>query len=86
VAAANLLTKINRVDPALARAARINADVRLEIRVDTAGRVKDYKVLSGHPLLNQAAIETVLPLRYTPHVVNGQPTEFMTTITIKYDF
>jgi len=85
-ASANLLSKINRVDPALARAARINADVELEIVVDSNGSVKTWIVLSGHPLLNESAIETVKPLRYKPYVVNGQPVDFTTTITIEYRF
>ena len=85
-AAASLLTPIVRAEVALARSARVRGDVAIEILVDTQGLVKSYNLLSGHALLNQAAIEAVLPLRYKPHVVNGQPSEFITVVTIKYDY
>jgi len=85
-AAANLLDKINRLDPALAKAARINDFVSFEIVIGSAGNIKSYKILHGHPLLNEAAIQTIAPLRYRPFVINGQPAEIITTITITYAF
>jgi len=85
-AAANLLTRINRIDPALAKAARINDFVSFEIVIGFAGNIKSYKLLHGHPLLNEAAIQTIAPLLYRPFVVNGKPAEVITTITIQYAF
>jgi TPR repeat protein len=85
-AAANLLTPMVRIDPPLARAARINDEVIFEITVDTSGVVKAYKITYGHPLLNEAAIASVKPLRYKPYLVNGQPVEFVTSVTLKFSY
>jgi TonB family protein len=86
-AQANLLTPMTRIEPPpLAKAARVNDFVSLEIVVDAQGAVKSYKILHGHPLLNQAAIEGTRPLRFKPFLVNGQPVEVITSITINFAF
>src|SRR5262245_21796283 len=53
-------------DPPLAVAARIEGVVRLQFTVTTEGSVKDLEVLSGHPLLQQSALNAVETYRYTP--------------------
>jgi len=85
-AEANLLTKMLRTDPPLARAARINDYVTVEIVIGAAGEVKGWKILHGHPLLNESAIQAISPLRYKPFLINGQPSEVMTSVTIKYAY
>ena len=85
-AASFQVTQISMKDPPLAKAARIRDDVVFEVAVDTTGAVKAYKIVKGHPLLNDAAIESIQTLRYRPYVVNGQPAEFVTTITLRYQY
>jgi hypothetical protein len=85
-AAANLLTKFTPIVPALAKAARVRDYVSFEIVVDVLGQIKSYRLIHGHPLLNQAAIDTIRPFRYKPFLVNGQPSEITTSLTIDYSF
>jgi protein TonB len=78
---------IRRVDPAypdLAREARVEGIVILEARVDTRGRVADVKVLRGHPLLDEPALAAVRQWRYRPLLLNGEPTEFVLTVTVMF--
>jgi TonB family protein len=66
--------------PPLARMARIQGEVRLEVVVDKEATVQDVKVLSGHPLLVKAAIEAVSRWRYQPTLFQGQPVEVLTEV------
>jgi protein TonB len=78
-----------RVDPAypeLAREARVHGVVILEARVDTRGRVAAVKVLRGQPLLDEAAVAAVRQWRYRPLLLNGQPIEFILTVTVNFQF
>jgi protein TonB len=78
---------IRKVDPAfpdLAVAARINAIVVIEAEVDTHGYVKTTKVLSGHPLFDDAALEAVRQWRYQPLLLNGEPTPFVLSVTVSF--
>ena len=72
--------------PALAREARVEGIVILEARVNTRGRVVDVKVLRGHPLLDEPALVAVRQWRYRPLLLNGEPTEFILTVTVNFRF
>ena len=48
------------------------------------GTVESLKVVSGHPLLIQSAIETAKQLRYRPYLQNGQPVAFNTRIAVRF--
>jgi TonB family protein len=82
-AAGYLLSQTPPRYPPLAQAARVRASVRLEITVAVTGEVR-HKVIEGHPLLNQAAIESARSARYRPYLVDGQPTPFITTVTVDF--
>jgi protein TonB len=57
----------------------------MEAHVDTRGYVKSVKVLRGHPLFDEAALEAVRQWRYKPLLLNGEPTEFILTATIIFN-
>jgi len=46
--------------------------------------VQDVRVESGLPLLAQAAIDAVKQWRYRPYLVNGEPVEVDSRITINF--
>ena len=48
------------------------------------GQVTDVSVLSGHPLLNEAAIDAVRQWQYRPMLLNGQPIDVVTTVTVNF--
>ena len=86
VAQANLISKVNPVYPALARAARVQDYVMFQATISKEGSVVDLKILHGHPLLNEAATDAVKQWRYRPQLMNGQPIEVVTTITVNFSF
>lgn len=72
------------VYPELARRAGVQGRVVLECTIDTSGRVTDLRVVSGHPLLNEAALDAVRQWVYTPSRLNGQPVRVIMTVTVRF--
>jgi len=68
--------------PPLARAARVQGEVVLSAVIDTNGTIQNLQLVSGHPMLVPAAIAAVKQWRYKPYLLNGQPVEVETTITV----
>src|SRR5579863_9719928 len=84
VTAASIVTQTRPVYPALARQARIQGNVVLHAIIDKDGKVAQLEVISGHPLLVQAALDAVKQWRYKPTLLNGDPVEVDTTITVTF--
>jgi TonB family protein len=84
VAAANLRQQVKPEYPALAKQARIQGVVVLEAVISDAGQVTSLSVVTGHPLLIQAAMEAVQQWIYEPIKLNGQPMEVVTTVTVNF--
>ena len=70
--------------PELARRAHVEGKVVLECVIDERGRVKDVRVVSGHPLLADAAAEAVGAWTYTPTTLNGQPIAVILNVTVTF--
>jgi protein TonB len=70
------------VYPPLARQTRISGTVRLHAIIAKDGTVQQLEVLSGHPLLVQAALDAVRQWRYQPTLLNGEPVEVDTTVDV----
>lgn len=73
------------VYPDLAVQSRVSALVILEAEIDTRGQVRAVKVLRGHPLFDEAAMEAVKQWRYQPLLLNGEPTGFILTVTVNFN-
>jgi protein TonB len=58
--------------------------VLLQVLVDEQGNVADVKILRGHPLLNQAAVEAVKQWKYSPTLLNGEPVPVVATVTVNF--
>jgi protein TonB len=58
--------------------------VILTATISREGTIQNLQVVRGHPLLNDAAIEAVKQWRYKPQLLNGQPIEVITTITVNF--
>jgi protein TonB len=71
--------------PDLARRARVEGKVVLECVIDERGRVRDLRVVSGHPLLADAAAEAVGAWIYTPTTLNGQAVAVILNVTVKFE-
>jgi protein TonB len=78
---------IRRVQPAyppLARSARIQGLVVLQAVISKQGTIEDLRVLAGHPMLVRAAIDAVSQWRYRPYILNNEPVEVETQITVNF--
>jgi protein TonB len=81
---ANLLHEVKPVYPPLARQARIQGAVELRAIISKSGTIENLVVVRGHPMLSAAAIEAVRQWRYRPYVLNGEPIEVETEITVNF--
>jgi len=81
---ANLVQKITPIYPPLAKEARIQGLVRLTVIIGRDGKVQSMSLVSGHPLLAQAAEDAVLQWVYKPTLLNGDPVEVMTQVDVNF--
>lgn len=79
-----LIKKVTPEYPALAKQARIQGSVVLHAVIGKNGEVQNLQVVSGHPMLTQAAIQAVKQWRYKPYFLNGQPVEVDTNVTVNF--
>ena len=84
VAEANLIHDVAPKYPPEAGRARIEGTVVLMAVIGKDGSVQDVRVESGLPLLAQAAIDAVKQWRYRPYLLNGEPVEVDSRITINF--
>jgi protein TonB len=84
VVAANLINPVKPVYPPLAKMARQQGTVKFEAMISKEGTIEDLKLISGPPLLVQAAMDAVKQWRYKPTILNGEPTEVQTTIDVNF--
>jgi protein TonB len=75
---------VQPVYPPLARSARIQGSVVLEALIGRDGTMQNLKLISGHPMLVPAAIDAVSQWRYRPYILNGDPIEVETQITVNF--
>ena len=80
----NLVYRVQPNYPALARQARIQGQVVLRAIISREGAIENLQVLSGHPMLAPAAVDAVRQWRYRPYVLNGEPVEVETQVTVNF--
>lgn len=85
VVEANLIHDVTPQYPSEAGRARIEGTVVLLAVIGTDGSVKDVRVESGLPILAQAAIDAVKQWRYRPYMIDGEPVEVDSRITINFN-
>lgn len=80
----DLVHRVQPEYPPLARQARIQGSVMLRAVISREGRIENLQVISGHPLLVPAAMAAVKQWRYRPYVLNNEPVEVETQITVNF--
>ena len=78
---------IHRVEPEYPEEARnrqVQGPVVLDIHIGQDGTVQDAKLVSGEPLLVDAAMAAVKQWRFQPRLVDGTPAEMQTRITLNF--
>jgi protein TonB len=84
VVEANLIHDVPPQYPPEAGRARLEGPVVLMAVIGQDGSVKDVRVESGLPILAQAAIDAVKQWRYKPYLIDGEPVEVDSRITINF--
>jgi protein TonB len=79
-----LLHKVQPIYPAPARAVGVHGSVELRAVIGKDGTIKNLEVVSGHPFLARAAVEAVRQWRYRPYLLNHEPIEVETEITVNF--
>lgn len=78
------ITQVRPEYPALARQARIQGQVQIDAILDEQGNVVEMKVVSGPPLLYQAAQDALRKWKYEPTYLNDQPIAVQMIVTITF--
>jgi len=79
-----LVRRIEPRYPPAALIARIEGPVKIKAVINREGIIQQTEVLSGSPLLTGAALEAIRQWRYRPYILNGEPVEVETEITVNF--
>jgi protein TonB len=82
--ASRLLWKVDPVYPQLAKLAHVEGTVIAEARITQGGTVDSLRIISGNPLFFQSVLEAVKQWRYDPTILNKEPIDVITTITVNF--
>ncbi|HET9789825.1 MAG TPA: energy transducer TonB [Candidatus Angelobacter sp.] len=81
---ATLVRKIDPLYPHAAVLAHISGAVQLHAFIGKDGTIQSLSVVSGNPLLAQAAVDAVRQWRYKPYMLNDEAVEVETFITVNF--
>jgi len=79
-----VLRRVQPPYPAIARQARIQGTVQVQIGISETGAVTDVILLSGHPLLRDAALQAAKQWLFIPTELNGQRVRAIGVLTFKF--
>jgi protein TonB len=79
-----LISRIDPVYPPLARQTHLTGTVIIDAIIDERGDVIEMKVVSGPPLLIQAALDAVRRWKYEPTYLNDQPVPVQLNVTVTF--
>jgi protein TonB len=63
---------------------RIEGVVVIQAIISKQGRIESARLVSGPPMLAQAALDAVKNARYRPYMLNNEPTEVETTFSVNF--
>jgi protein TonB len=84
IQAAVLIYRKDAEYPKIAKQTGAKGTVTLNATIGADGNIKKVKVVSGHPMLTNAAVEAVKQWRYRPTLLNGQPVETETQVLVNF--
>jgi TonB family protein len=84
VAENSVLHRVEPEYPESARERQIQGPVVLDVHIGQDGLVQQMTLVSGQPLLAQAAKDAVQQWRFRPRVVDGRPATMQTRITLNF--
>ena len=78
------ISGINPIYPPEAKANRIQGAVVIEVVIGRDGTIQTINSVTGPELLQESALEAVHQWTYKPYILNGEPVEVQSTITVNY--
>ncbi len=79
-----LVKQVQPIYPTTALQRRTEGVVELLATISKNGDISAVKILSGDALLAHAAVEAVKQWKYQPYLLNGEPVEIQTQVTVKF--
>ena len=79
-----LIKKVSPSYPSNALRMQIEGSVQLLATVSKEGNITQVKVLSGDAQLTRAATDAVKQWKYKPYLLNGEPVDIQTQVTINF--
>ena len=70
--------------PPIAKAARASGTVAVRVLVDESGKVVSASAVTGHPLLQQAAVAAARQARFSPTLKDGEPVKVQGILTYNF--
>jgi periplasmic protein TonB len=80
----DLIRRVQPQYPPIARTAGIHGQVVLQAVISKEGTIENLHVVTGHPMLVRAATDAVSQWRYRPYILNNEPVEVETQITVNF--
>ncbi|MGB7845424.1 MAG: TonB family protein [Candidatus Acidiferrum sp.] len=81
---AKLIKSTPPVYPQVAKAQHISGDVLIDALIDASGNVATVQIISGPAILHRAALDALKQWRYSPALLDGQPTSMHLTVTVQF--
>jgi TonB family protein len=75
---------VSKVPPVYPADAKIQGSVVMNVIIGKDGNVQSERIVSGHPLLLPAAMDAVKQWKFRPYLLNGNPVEVDTQITVNF--
>jgi periplasmic protein TonB len=82
VQAAKMVRQVQPIYPQIAKTAHVQGTVILHAVIAKDGSVSELQYISGPPLLMKSAMDAVREWKYQPTLLNGEPVEVDTTISV----
>lgn len=79
-----LVSRVEPLYPPMAKMARVQGQVVLHAIISREGAIENLRVVSGHPMLIQSALDAVKQWRYKPYLLNNEPVEVDTEIVVDF--
>jgi protein TonB len=79
-----LIDRVMPEYPKIAKIARVQGTVQLDAWIAKDGSIERLRVISGNPMLIDAAIQAVKQWRYKPYLLSGEPFEVETTVEVNF--
>ena len=80
----NAIKKVQPVYPAVAKAAQAEGAVQVQVSINEAGEISSAQVVSGHPLLRDAALDAARQWQFKPTEVGGQAVKVQGVLTFNF--